>query len=247
MKNLLILLTLVFAFFVSCKKGAVVDCFYSTGKLTEEDRGIENFNNILLKDNVNLILIKSDNNSVKIEAGSNLINGIITDVDENGVLKISNDNKCNWIRSFESPINVYLNYIDIDTIEYRSIGDINTANTLLTDTLWLKVHEGAGKIDLEINVLSLYCKLHYGTADIVLSGTCDLSYVYSASFGLINIVDLETKFVYVNNRSSNDIYLMAKTHLGATIENIGNIYYAGNPTTVSFNKQGPGDLIKLPD
>ncbi len=245
MKKLLWILTLALASFTSCKKGAITDCFYSTGKMSTEDRSIDNFNSILLQDNVNLILIKSENNSIKVEAGSNLINKIKTEVSENGVLVIKNDNNCNWIRSYESPVNVYLNYIDIDSIEYRSIGDINTVDTLLTDTLWLSVNEGAGQINLELNVLRLYCALHYGTADIVLGGISGLSFVYSASFGLIDMINLESNFMYVNNRSSNDIYLTAKTHLGATIENIGNIYYAGNPLTVNLERTGSGELIKI--
>ncbi|HJN07006.1 MAG TPA: head GIN domain-containing protein [Bacteroidales bacterium] len=245
MKKLLWLLILALASFTSCKKGTITDCFYSTGKMSNEDRSIDNFNSILLKDNVNLILIKSENNSIKVEAGANLINQIKTDVNEKGVLVIKNDNKCNWIRSYESPITVYLNYIDIDSIEYRSIGDINTLDTLFTDTLWLSINEGAGKINLELNVLRLYCALHYGTADIVLSGKSGLSFVYSASFGLIDMINMETSSMYVNNRSSNDIYLTATTHLGATIENIGNIYYAGNPLTVDLNRIGSGELIKI--
>lgn len=247
MKKLLYLLTLTLILLTSCKKGAITDCFYSTGNISKEVRSIENFNSILLKDNVSLILIKSENNSIKVEAGSNLIGKIKTDVNENGVLVITNDNSCNWIRSYDSPINVYLNYVDIDSIEYRSIGNISTFDTLATDTLWLKVKEGAGQINAVLNVHRLYCALHYGTADIVLSGASGLSYVYSASFGLIDMIDLESNIVFVNNRSSNDIYLTAKTQLGATIENIGNIYYAGNPPTVNLDKTGSGELIKIED
>ena len=232
---------------VSCNKGPGNDCFSTTGNIIEQERIIENFNNILLKDNVSLILSKSETYSLTVEAGSNIVDGIITEVDENGVLEIRNDNSCNWIRSYDSPINVHLNYIDIDTLEYRSIGDVSTIDTIFTDSLWLRVYEGAGKIELNMNVKSMYCSLHYGTADIILSGKCGLSYVYSASFGLIDLIELETDIVYINNRSSNDVYLNVTTELGATIENIGNIYYLGNPSTVSFDKIGAGELIHLPD
>lgn len=247
MKNILLILTLSLAFFTSCKKGAFTDCFRSTGTIVKKERSIGNFNNILLKDNVNLILNKSGNNGITIEAGSNLIDGIITEVTENGVLELRNDNQCNWIRSYESPINVYLDYVDIDSIEYRSIGDISSADTLSTDTLWLKVSEGAGQINLSLNVERLYCVLSYGTANIVLDGKSGLSYVYSGSFGLIDMVNLESNFIYVKSQSSNDMYLRAKTCLGVIIENVGNIYYAGNPSTVTLDKTGPGELIKLPD
>jgi len=150
-----------------------------------------------LKINVSLILSKSETYSLTVEAGSNIVDGIITEVDENGVLEIRNDNSCNWIRSYDSPINVHLNYIDIDTLEYRSIGDVSTIDTIFTDSLWLRVYEGAGKIELDMDVKSMYCSLHYGTADIILSGKCGLSYVYSASFGLIDLIELETDIVYI--------------------------------------------------
>ncbi len=247
MKNLLLILTFAVALFSSCKKGGVTDCFHSAGNMTKEERSIGNFNNILLKDNVNLILNKSESSSITVEAGSNLVDGIITQVGDNGVLEIRNDNRCNWIRSFDNPINVYLDYIDIDSIEYRAIGDVSTVDTLTTDTLWLNVFEGAGQINLKLNVNRLYCALNYGTVDIILEGRCGLAFVYSASFGLINMLDLESTFVFMNNRSSNDVYVRATNQLGATIENVGNIYYAGNPPVVNLNRIGSGELIKLPD
>ncbi len=229
----------------SCKKESEAGCFDSTGDITTENRSIQTFNNIILNDNVNLILNKADSNSIIIEAGANIIKGIKTTVSETGVLDISNNNACNWIRSFESPINVYLNYIDIDSIEYKSIGDITTTNPLITDSLWITAHKGAGQINMDIDVSTLYCSLHYGTLDIILKGKSSISYVYSASFGLINMIDIESNFVYINNKSSNDVYIWAKTHLGATIENIGNIYYTGSPETISFDKIGTGELINI--
>ncbi len=247
MKRLFLILVLVSCLLVSCKKDSGVGCFNTTGNIKTELRSIAGFNTILLRDNVNLILKKSNANSVVVEAGSNLINGIVTDVNNNGVLEIRNDNNCNWIRSFDNPVNVYLNYVDIDSIQYRSIGNITTDNVLQTDSLWIMAHEGAGVINLNIDVRTLYCALHYGTLDIILSGKSGLSYVYSASFGLINMLSLKSNFVYIDSRSSNDTYVWADIHLGATIENIGNIYYQGNPESVSFDKLGPGELIRLPD
>jgi len=247
LKNYLVIFILSIGLFTSCKKGAVTDCFYSTGSVETELRSIDNFNSILLRDNVNLILQKSDSNSIVVEAGSNLINGIVTDVGNNGILEIRNDNNCNWIRSFESPINVYLSFVDIDSIEYRSIGDISTTGTFVTEDLWLMAHEGAGLINMELDVNTLHCSLHYGTMDIVLTGKSGLSYVFSSGFGLINMADMESNFAYINNKSSNNMYIRAKTHLGATIESIGNIYYTGNPETITLSNIGTGELIKMPD
>jgi len=246
LKNLIVIVVTCLTVITSCKKNTIGDCFFSTGEISTEARTIGSFNSIILKDNVNLILTKASTPSVSVEAGSNLLSGIITEISDDSVLQIRNDNQCNWIRNFESPINVYVNYVDIDTIEYRSIGNISTTNSLKTDTLWLEVHEGAGEINLNLNVDRLYCALHYGTADIILSGNCQVAYAYSASFGFINMTNLESTFVFMNNRSSNDIYVNVNHQLGATIENVGNIYYTGNPSIVTLDGSGPGQLIKLP-
>lgn len=231
----------------SCKKGSLTDCKLTTGEITTEYRDIEIFNNILLKDNVNIILEKSDTSSVIVEAGANLLGGISTVVNDLGTLEIRNNNKCDWARDFSTPINVYIKYNNIDTIEYRSIGSITTKDTLRTDTLLVRVMEGAGKIDITIDVVRLYCQIHYGTADIIMNGKCGLSFVYSASFGLVDLRDLETTIVYVTNRSSNNVFVNSNYTLGAEIASIGDIYYKGNPSNITFDRTGSGNLIQLPE
>ncbi len=230
---------------ISCKKESIKNCKLSNGDIKTEQRVISEFTNILLKDNVNLILNRSNNSILEVEAGSNLISGIITVVNEHGTLEIRNNNECDWARDYNTPVNVYLNYTEIDTIEYRSIGNISTTDTILTDTLWIRVMEGAGKIDIAIDVVRLYCELHYGTADIVLNGKCGLSFVYSSSFGLVDLRDLPTPIVFVTSRSSNNVFINATSTLGASIVNIGDIYYRGNPQNVTLDKTGAGNLIKL--
>jgi hypothetical protein len=209
------------------------------------EREVDDFNKILLRHNVNLHLRQAVKNKITIKAGSNLISKIGTSVSENGQLEIRNDNSCNWVRSFETPIDVYLDFVKLDSIEYRSIGDLTNEGTLFLDTLKIDVLEGAGRIEMNVNARVIFCSLPGGTADIVLKGNCEISYLYAAGFGLIDNRGLLSKFVYVNNKSSNNLYLQATVELGATIENIGDIYYSGNPPAVELNQIGTGKLIKL--
>ncbi len=196
-------------------------------------------------DNVNLILKQGAVNKLEVEAGENLLTGIVTEVNDNGTLTLSNENQCNWVRSYEKPVNVYLTFEKLDSLEYRSIGNVTNVDTLRIDTFNLKVSEGAGRIELLLKSRLIFSSLHYGTADIVLAGSVDVSYVYSASFGLVDNRDLVCNNVYVNNKSSNNLFVHATTTLGATVENIGDIYYYGNPVNLSFNQLGSGNLIKL--
>ena len=95
---------------VSCQKGVITDCKFTSGKLKTEFRYLEDFNNLLLNDNVNVILQKSDSSGVRVETGENLIQGIKTTVNDQGLLEISNDNTCDWARDYDNLLNVYVYY-----------------------------------------------------------------------------------------------------------------------------------------
>ncbi len=230
---------------VSCQKGVISDCKFSSGKLKTEFRYLGDFNNLLLNDNVNVILQKSDSSGVRVETGENLIQGIMTTVNDHGLLEISNHNTCEWARNYNNLLNVYVYYNNIDSISYRSIGNITNIDTLRADSLNIDVFEGAGDIDLDINVDKLFCAIHNGTADIHLSGFAGLSYVYSASYGLIDNSNLYCNTIYANSRSSNNVFLNANNILEVKIESIGDIYYRGDPVNIKLDRLGSGNLFKM--
>jgi hypothetical protein len=232
---------------VSCSKSPVLDCFKSTGKITQTERIVSDFHTIVLRDNIDLQLRQSDQNKLVLEAGNNLMSKIYTDVSNSGVLEIKNENRCNWVRSYDKPITVYLDFVKLDTLVYRSVGNVTNEDTIRADTLVVEVNEGAGRIELKVDTYKILTNLHYGTADITTSGKTVVSLVYLAGFGMIDNSQLIANHIYLNNKSSNDIFINAITTIEATIENIGDIYYLGNPGSVSVEKLGPGNLIKLED
>jgi hypothetical protein len=241
--NILLLLTICFTF-SSCKKTNLGDCFKSTGKIIEQERDLGEISRIIIHDNVNVVFTHNQSKNVIVSAGENIIDKIITE--KNGdTLDISNTNSCNWVRDFSVPITVYLPGDKINKIDYRSIGNISCADTIFCDSLFVDVYEGAGTLDILVHSFLVHTAIHYGTAEIQLSGICNLCFVYSAGWGLIDNRDLISNQVYVGNKSSNDIYLHAERILAATCEGIGNIYYFGTPENISFNQIGSGKLIKL--
>jgi hypothetical protein len=245
-KRLIYLLTAFIFISTSCEKNSVGDCFKSTGPIKTEERTIPGFHTILLKDNIDLELHSSNTNNITVEAGENLLSKINTTV-EDSVLIIENNNRCNWVRSYDSPLKAFLNFTRLDTIEYRSIGNISSTDTVFIKELVIDVFEGAGEISFLISTDFLFCNLHYGTADIKMKGVTIFSSIYSASFGLIDNRGLNATQVYLNNKSSNDVYVQSSDILEVTIENIGNVYYIGNPDQIKLNQIGTGEMIKLSD
>jgi hypothetical protein len=239
----LALLTAILSF-DACQKAPVLDCFKSTGQVMREQRQIGDFKTVVLRDNINLFLVPSDKNALVVEGGKNLLPKIITEIQDTALV-IRNDNQCNWVRSYDKPLNVYLEFIDLELLEYRSIGDVTSNDTVRLDSLTVDVMEGAGKLDFILKTPLVYCNLHYGTADIRLRGKADLCYVFGDSFGRVDNSGLEVSQAYVTNRSANDMYLFVTLRIGATIDNIGNIYYTGSPPEVGLVRNGSGNLVKL--
>lgn len=235
----ILLMTLGFS---SCEKDPG-DCFKSTGEVVTEERQFEDFTTIILNDNINLLLIPSPSNTLSVSAGKNLMSKIITKVNGD-TLTISNNNSCNWIRSYNVPIDISLPIKQLNEIIYQSIGDISCSDTIFSDSLSVNVIEGAGNINILTNSYLTRANIHYGTANLNLSGRCVLSFVYSVSFGLIDNRNLEALQIYAITKSSNDVYLNAKNHMAVEIGNIGNVYYKGNPT-ITLSGSGSGQLLKL--
>ncbi|MEE4260111.1 MAG: DUF2807 domain-containing protein [Bacteroidales bacterium] len=246
MIKILNILAILMLFASSCQKASVGDCLKSTGSITIEERPITGFHTIELKDNIELELHSSNINSLSIEAGKNLLGGIRTTVVDS-VLTIENNNSCNWVRDYDAPLKAYLNFIRLDTIQYRSIGDISSIDTVFVENLVINVWEGAGNISFVVNARMLFCNLHYGTVDFKMIGRSENCFVYSASFGLVDNLQLISKNVYLKTKSSNDVYVNATHTMDVSLEGIGHVYYKGSPPDISLNKTGSGELIRLPE
>ena len=221
-----------------------IDCFTNTGEITQEERFVDEFDSIVLNNNVNLFISKDSISKIVVEAGKNILPNIITTV-ENKQLTIGNENRCNWVRSYSKPINVYISTPYLYKIYYNSSGDITSLNTLEFDSLRLEAWGGCGTIKLDIDIFLGYFYLQIGTSDIHLKGSCGIASMYSGDFGLLDARELKSGFIFIASRSSNDCYVNVNQGLNATIESIGNIYYYGSPQEITTTINGTGSVIKL--
>lgn len=229
---------------VTCSKDEGV-CISSTGKVIKQDRSNQSFQTVEVYDNINLILTQDTiSNKITVEAGENLINGITTKIDS-GKLVLRNENRCSWLRSFEVPVNIYLTFTQLDTITFRAAGNITCTNDWTNESLSLDVIEGSGNIDLNINAFRTYILVRYGTTSINLTGNSQITTLISYGFGPLHAENLISKFSYISSFSSNDLFTYSSVDLQVEIGNIGNVYYTGNPASISTNIYGEGKLIEF--
>jgi hypothetical protein len=217
-------------------------CFTNSGQVIFQPRTVEHFDSISLNDNVNLILTMSPVNTVQVEAGKNIILGITTEVVDNQLI-IHNQNSCNWLRSYNSPINVHVSTNNLCNIMYNGSGDVRSSGILTLDSLKVEVWGGSGTIDLSLDVWKGNFSLNMGAADFRLRGVSAYTSVYAANYGLYDGRDLETRYTFITNKGSNDCYVKATNTIEITIESIGDVYYTGNPATIKENISGSGRAI----
>ncbi len=160
-------------------------------------------------------------------------------------LVIENKNTCNEFRSYKTPISAKVFYFQLENLEYRSNGQVDCFEPIVSDVFLINIFEGSGNINLKLECQKSYLNYHYGTADLTVEGTSEISYIYQAGFGPINAINLVTNFTYLENRSSNDCYVNVRNTLGVTINNTGNVYYTGNPFLETYGA-GPGRLLPWP-
>lgn len=227
----------------SCKEENSCDCIKSTGSIQKEIRTSSTFNKIIIDKNVNLFLTQDTINSIEVEAGENLLSLIKTTFEENS-LKITNSNKCNWVRSFEPKVNVYVHFIQLNHIEMNGSGDVITTNTIKTDTLYLEQMSASGKADLIVDAKQTYFKLHTGPGDLNVVGKTDGNYIYSSGNGFVHCENLVNNLTIIDSRSTGDCYITATNQIEANIGHIGNIYYYGNPPLIHATITGTGVFEK---
>lgn len=236
----IIFLSSCFSLF-SCKKENRKDCIKSTGEIIIQERVTAHFDSILVHNNIILFLKHDTVRSIKIEAGQNLIPLIETKI-ENNQLIISNNNRCNFMRSYEPTINVTVSVPDLKHLQHTGSGDVKSINTLKVNRIRV-VNSGVGDINLDLDAGNVFTQI-YGSGGINLSGKAAVCEIYSTGNCFMHCENLFTGYTYIYSNTTGNIHVHAQKELGVTILGSGNVYYTGNPLITKQDISGKGSLYK---
>jgi len=237
--------------FSSCKKDSTCNCFDSTGSTSTEIRSVSPFTQIELYNNVDLVLHTDTFYHLTVTAGSNLLDEVKTEV-EDGVLKLRNKNRCNWIRSFKNTfvVEVWLKAKN-DTTSLENItifdasGNIDCKDPIQQNEFRLDNRSSTGDYRLKLNCTTATLALHTGSATIYAEGHVGVNYAYNISSGKMDLRNLDSDDIYVTNSGTNDTYIKANNLIEAELGYIGNIYYTGSATQIIEKYSNTGRLINL--
>ncbi len=227
--------------FNQCSKEKTFDCVKSTGTIKKENRYFENFSSLYVEDNINVILMQNMPGQIVIEAGENLLPKIKCE-QENDRLTVRNNNTCNWVRSYDKPINVYVGVDQVKEITQKGYGSIKEGEYLKTDTLgFTSIAFGEINVRVEANFIGFF--VDHNTT-LVLKGKAGKLAGIANNNSLVNTEEMQVQWAYYINGSVLDAKIYSDSLVQAVIEGDGNIICKGKPVFVSYiHKSGKGVLI----
>ncbi|MFM2136639.1 MAG: hypothetical protein RL021_2039, partial [Bacteroidota bacterium] len=215
----------------------------STGPVVSVRRNCGPFERLELDDNVDILLHTDTAFYLQVTAGQNLVDGIITKVEGN-TLRISNENRSNWVRSFKNRYTVEIGMDQPVGILYSGSGSVTCMDTISTEDFTFDCRNGSGSVQLLLDCQVSRLNLHTGRCDMSAKGKSGVTYLFQNDIGYLIADELMSGFCYVRNNGTGDIRLNVEKELGVDIFYYGNVYYRGNPYRIDRNITGSGKLIK---
>lgn len=227
---------------LGCQAEQWDDCVTSTGPQGTEERAVGAFDRVVLEDRVDLVLVDRPAGTVVVEGGSNLLGQVVTDV-EGGTLRVRNDNRCNWVRSFRPRITVRVPRQGLRELELHGTGDVRSTDTVRSAVFRIEQHDAQGTVTLALAVDTCYVGLHTGAGDVHVAGHCGVAYLYSGLMGPIDAGGLRAQEVNVNNSAVTDITCRAVQRLNVQIFDAGDVRYYGDPV-LQATVTGSGQVVR---
>jgi hypothetical protein len=229
----------------SCGGEQKDDCITKLGKVVTEQRDVLSFDKLYVEDRIKVFLVQDSINYGRIELNgpSNLLNQIESTVTDNQ-LRLINTNTCNFIRSFNYDINVYVYIKELTEIHLESIAEVVSNDTININFLNI-FHPALSDINLILSGDEVFIRSR-NSASTILRGNLR---VLKGSIEEISNLDaqyLVCEEVYIDTHSPLDCFINATKGMYLKILNSGNIFYINEPTDYKIlaEQTGSGQLLK---
>ena len=228
---------------ISCRKPNERPCWKKSGSFAVNEIQLGAFNRLFLKEHISYKLIQDSTNKIVIKGGANLI-GFINVQAEDGLVSISNDNKCNFFRKYEV-VEVEIHFTSLINILFEGTEKLSCADTLKVNYLSVTLRDGGGSMDLLVNAMNIRTDLTNGWGDLVLRGNTNTASYQVLGNGFVEARNLQVRdsINFISSSSTIQKINASNCKLKVEINGIGDIWYYGLPTAISKHEYGKGKLI----
>jgi hypothetical protein len=205
-----------------------------------EVRNLKNFDVVKVSTGIDVYLKMGDTEEVKVVADDDIIEKLITEVND-GVLSIYMK-KTNWNWNFNETRKVYVTIKELKRIDASSGSEVKSENTLKGETLKVRASSGS-----EVTLNVIYKNFSVDTSsgsEAKISGKTKNMDAEASSGSEIKAEDLESVICKVNASSGSDIVVKVSEEIYAKASSGADIRYYGNPQIKDINESSGGDVRK---
>lgn len=229
----------------SCKKSNERSCWKSSGEEAVLEYPITQLDSLTLLKNIKYRIFQDSLNKVVVRGGENVI-GLIDVEQEGGVMKISNQNNCNFLRDNEKQIEVEIHYPSFRRIYCEPSDSVIFENTISGDSLFFEMRNGGGSSVLDVDLDFIRINVSFGTGDYQLSGEAKHAEIKVQNHGFADCRNFSADYIFAHSTSTADLYLnLDNTSILLDIQATGDVYYIGEYAALSNIGFGSGKFIKL--
>lgn len=203
------------------------------------------FTKLYVEDRIKVLLIQDSLQAGKLvlRGPENILSHIGFSVND-GELKLTNDNTCNFVRSFDYALEVDVYFKELTQLNIESIAEVRCKDSVLIDKLEV-THNALSDIDLLLKGREVFVRSR-NTASSVLRGKLK---VLKASVEEISDLDarqLVCEEVFIDTHTQLDCKMNATKGFFINIYNDGNIEQYGQASEYSIinDRTGSGNLIQ---
>jgi hypothetical protein len=232
--NLLLAITLLTAFLVSCTSRSDRD----SDSVYQETVDIEGATRLKVNGAFNLYLYQGDLESLRIEGNEDLVKKL--KVDQQGdILELSLEDED--IRLFSKDgIQVHLTLAQFRQLQFEGAGNIQTRSQFEVTDFWVNGN-GVGNIELELVAENVEAQLNF-VGNMVLKGSAENFDLTNEGVGNIDASQLLVQKASVNSSGIGAVSVHCEGELSLKVSGIGTVSYTGNPTIVYENISGIGKV-----
>ena len=227
-----IIVILVFLTALSCSKDK---CWNAYGdEITSEVSLEKSYDSIFIGKGLEVQLTQDSSNFVEVISGSKIYENIVVSETEN-TLRIENENKCNFMRSYDKKTIVNIHQKTFDYLYLNTEKDLTCTDTIRGERLLIYQEHGGGEMDIKVNCNYLKIVSYNGSGNFIASGVSDVTEIITRVGAYGDARNLISESMHVTNFSKDDLLLNFEgANVSVAIHGTGNIIYSGTPNSLNY-------------
>jgi hypothetical protein len=208
---------------------------------TKQTRDVCCFNSVEINGAFEVYLRMGDESSITVIADEDIIDNIITTVD-NDELEVEYDDDWWDFSNKNETVKLYITLSTARYLEFNGACKVNGKNALRGKTINIECN-GASKLNLEFDCLAIDMELS-GASKATLSGTCRKVNIDASGASAIYAADLQTETMNMEVSGASKAEVNVSESLNVEASGASKVRYKGSPS-ITKDVSGASSISKL--